>query len=166
MEVRMIRRFLSATLAAALLTMPAFVSPIGAATKKRAAAKTAVTKPKDATGQCEDGSYTRAKTQQGACSSHGGVKTWYGEPAAATEPATSETTSRVPTPKRTTTGTATEPAAVPQTTATPATKAPATTAPAGAAANATAKCKDGTYSYAKHHSGACSHHGGVAEWYK
>lgn len=32
--------------------------------------------------------------------------------------------------------------------------------------NATAKCKDGTYSYAKHHQGACSHHGGVAEWYK
>lgn len=31
---------------------------------------------------------------------------------------------------------------------------------------ATAKCKDGTYSYAKHHQGACSHHGGVAEWYK
>jgi hypothetical protein len=36
------------------------------------------------------------------------------------------------------------------------------TAPEGA----TAKCKDGTYSYAKHHRGACSHHGGVAEWYK
>lgn len=32
--------------------------------------------------------------------------------------------------------------------------------------NATAKCKDGTYSYAKRHQGACSHHGGVAEWYK
>ena len=36
------------------------------------------------------------------------------------------------------------------------------TAPKGA----TAKCKDGTYSFAKHHQGACSHHGGVAEWYK
>lgn len=32
--------------------------------------------------------------------------------------------------------------------------------------SATAKCKDGTYSYAKHHQGACAHHGGVAEWYK
>ena len=31
---------------------------------------------------------------------------------------------------------------------------------------ATAKCKDGTYSFAKTHSGACSRHGGVAEWYK
>jgi hypothetical protein len=25
-------------------------------------------------------------------------------------------------------------------------------------------CKDGTYSHAKGHSGACSRHGGVAEW--
>ncbi len=32
------------------------------------------------------------------------------------------------------------------------------------ARKATAKCKDGTMSYAKHHSGACSRHGGVAEW--
>ena len=31
---------------------------------------------------------------------------------------------------------------------------------------ATAKCKDGTYSFSKHHQGTCSHHGGVAEWYK
>ena len=29
---------------------------------------------------------------------------------------------------------------------------------------ATAKCKDGTSSHAKTHSGACSRHGGVAEW--
>lgn len=29
---------------------------------------------------------------------------------------------------------------------------------------ATAKCNDGTYSFSKHHSGTCSHHGGVAEW--
>jgi hypothetical protein len=28
----------------------------------------------------------------------------------------------------------------------------------------TAKCKDGTFSYAKQHEGACSHHGGVAQW--
>ena len=31
---------------------------------------------------------------------------------------------------------------------------------------ATAKCMDGTFSYAAHHQGACSHHGGVAVWYK
>jgi hypothetical protein len=30
---------------------------------------------------------------------------------------------------------------------------------------ATARCNDGTYSYAAHHQGACSHHGGVAVFY-
>jgi hypothetical protein len=34
----------------------------------------------------------------------------------------------------------------------------------GNAAGATAQCRDGTYSHAVHHSGACSHHGGVAKW--
>ena len=34
------------------------------------------------------------------------------------------------------------------------------------AAGATAKCKDGAYSHAKGHTGACSHHGGVAQWLK
>ena len=29
---------------------------------------------------------------------------------------------------------------------------------------ATAQCRDGTYSYSQHHSGTCSHHGGVARW--
>src|SRR5438552_1946042 len=29
---------------------------------------------------------------------------------------------------------------------------------------ATARCRDGTYSFSKHHSGTCSHHGGVAIW--
>ena len=29
---------------------------------------------------------------------------------------------------------------------------------------ATARCRDGTYSYSQHHQGTCSHHGGVAVW--
>jgi hypothetical protein len=29
---------------------------------------------------------------------------------------------------------------------------------------ATAKCRDGDWSYSKHHSGTCSDHGGVAAW--
>ena len=33
-------------------------------------------------------------------------------------------------------------------------------------AGATAKCKDGSFSMAAHHSGACSHHGGVATFLK
>lgn len=31
---------------------------------------------------------------------------------------------------------------------------------------ATALCNDGTYSYSANHRGTCSHHGGVAVWYK
>jgi len=40
--------------------------------------------------------------------------------------------------------------------------APAAASSAGAPAGATAKCKDGSYSKSKTHSGSCSHHGGVA----
>lgn len=29
---------------------------------------------------------------------------------------------------------------------------------------ATARCRDGTYSFSQHRQGTCSHHGGVAEW--
>ncbi|MGF6886017.1 hypothetical protein ABIA39_007470 [Nocardia sp. GAS34] len=29
---------------------------------------------------------------------------------------------------------------------------------------ATAQCKDGTYSFSRHRTGTCSHHGGVARW--
>jgi len=151
------RRFLSATLAAAVLTIPAFVPTAGAATKKQTPAKAGAKKPKDATGQCEDGSYTRAKTQQGACSSHGGVKTWYGEAAA---PATTSSKAPAATSK------AAPPAGQPAPQTSGETKAPSKAPTGGTPGNATAKCKDGTYSYAKTHSGACSHHGGVAEWYK
>jgi Protein of unknown function (DUF3761) len=37
--------------------------------------------------------------------------------------------------------------------------------PSGPPAGATAKCNDGTYSFSQHHSGTCSHHGGVAVFY-
>lgn len=125
------------------------------------AAKSGGSVPAGATGQCADGSYTRAKTQTGACSRHGGVKTWFAaetsQPSAPTAvtptPAAPSTPKPAPTP-------APKPAPVPS-------PKPATTAaPAGAPAGATARCKDGTYSMSKTHSGACSHHGGVAEWYR
>ncbi|MGO9147952.1 MAG: DUF3761 domain-containing protein [Desulfomonilia bacterium] len=34
----------------------------------------------------------------------------------------------------------------------------------GVPAGACAVCRDGTYSFSMHHSGTCSHHGGVAQW--
>jgi len=40
----------------------------------------------------------------------------------------------------------------------------ATVASAAAPPGATAVCRDGTYSFSQHHSGTCSHHGGVAQW--
>lgn len=42
--------------------------------------------------------------------------------------------------------------------------APALAPASSVAGGATATCKDGTFSHAKVHAGACSHHGGVAKW--
>src|SRR5207249_4995104 len=98
------------------------------------------------TAQCEDGSYSHAKTQQGACSSHGGVKTWYGDSLASTPAAPS---SKTPT--------STSRAARPPRASAPTPVVPPT--------GATAQCEDGTYSRAKTQQGACSSHGGVKTWY-
>src|SRR5438034_4336463 len=117
-----VRRLSSASLMTGVLVLavPAFVTPVDAKTTR---------KPKGATAQCEDGSYSHAKTQQGACSSHGGVKTWYGDSAAASTPA-------APSSK---TATSTSRAARP----------PRASAPAATPPGATAKCNDGTYSSAQ-----------------
>ena len=42
---------------------------------------------------------------------------------------------------------------------------PAHTKTGAAPAGATAKCRDGTYSFSQHHRGTCSHHGGVSSWF-
>ena len=65
------RRIFSASILAAVL---AFGVP--ALAQKPASA------PKDSTAQCKDDTFSKAKTEQGACSSHGGVKTWWGAEAA------------------------------------------------------------------------------------
>jgi hypothetical protein len=36
--------------------------------------------PPEATALCGDGSWSTADKKKGACSSHGGVKTWFGKP--------------------------------------------------------------------------------------
>lgn len=60
------------------------------------------------------------------------------------------------------------PAPAPATHAAPPPPAPpvSTTVAAGPPAGATALCNDGTYSYSTHHRGTCSHHGGVATFYR
>ncbi len=129
--------------------------------KGSAVAKDSGAVPAGSTGQCTDGSYTKAATKTGACSQHGGVKTWFADTAHPSGvPPVSATPKNPPTP--TPGPPASGQAAAPATSG----KAQVTPAPAGTPANATAKCKDNTYSFAKTHSGACSHHGGVAEWYK
>jgi len=100
--------------------------------------------PAGATAKCEDGTYSSAKTSRGACSGHGGVAETLGAPATAAAPAE-----------------AAAPAAPASTD-----EAPMARRPGGAPGAATAKCRDGTFSESKQHSGACSHHGGVAEWYQ
>jgi len=41
---------------------------------------------------------------------------------------------------------------------------PAHTKNGGVPDGATALCRDGSYSFSQHHSGTCSHHGGVEGW--
>ncbi|OEZ54857.1 MULTISPECIES: DUF3761 domain-containing protein [unclassified Duganella] len=42
--------------------------------------------------------------------------------------------------------------------------APAKSVDGKVPAGASAKCRDGSYSFSKSHRGTCSHHGGVADW--
>lgn len=116
----------------------------------------------EATVVCRDG--TTSKGGKGACSGHGGIdrKAAAGGASGAAAPMAAPPTGasspeptapRAPAPARA--GQAPAKAAPDTAPATP-----ANTDPTGAIA----RCKDGTYSHAKVHSGACSRHGGVAEW--
>jgi hypothetical protein len=128
-------------IAQALGRAPAAPAPAPSAAAAPAAGAAAA--PAGATFKCKDGTYSTASTPRGACSRHGGI-------AQALAPAPA----------------APSPAAAP--TAAPGAPAPAAPAPAAATgaapANATALCKDGTYSMSKHRSGTCSRHGGVERW--
>jgi Protein of unknown function (DUF3761) len=93
------------------------------------------------TVRCKDGS-SSPHAGRGACSSHGGMAE-----ATANEDYTAPVT---------------PPAAARRMPPTPAPNlAPAPTGPGG---KPTARCQDGSMSFSSHHSGSCSHHGGVARW--
>src|SRR5262245_31317190 len=112
----------------------------GGVTSGATGSETATKPAKPDTVTCQDG--TTSKPGRGACSHHGGVAE-----TASTPPAAAPQSPRATVP--TTAGAA---------------KSPAEGASAGSPVGATARCKDGTYSHAARHEGACSHHGGVAQW--
>ncbi len=155
---------------------PGQTSPKARSSSARSSSASTTRKPANATAECADGTYSKARTQQGACSSHGGVKTWYGESAAAAPSRASNTSAlsrRSSTPKTTAPvpgpvvgGPESVPPVYPPASRTAPANPSESNRPITAPANATARCKDGTYSYSKQHSGTCSRHGGVAEWYK
>jgi hypothetical protein len=102
-----------------------------------------------ATVTCKDGS--TGKAGKGACSHHGGV-----DKGASSSTAATPAPAPAPAPHRPANDNAAPPPASTQRKA----PAPSTRQPG----QPTAKCKDGSMSYSAHHSGACSHHGGVGQW--
>ena len=116
---------------------------------------------------CTDG--TMSKPGRGACSGHGGVK------GAAVPAATAAPAPKVPaavpatSPARTRSeakSAAPTATAAPKTAAKTAAKASSNRGEDDDPTDAIAQCKDGKYSHAANHRGACSKHGGVAKFLK
>jgi hypothetical protein len=107
---------------------------------------------------CKDG--TSAPGGRGACRGHGGVDK--------TATGTTKSAPAAPAPAPPTAppaASANAPATHKAPAAPTAEKASGTKAATSDAAGALAKCKDGMYWHGTKHSGSCSHHGGVAEWF-
>jgi len=61
------------------LAAPASLAAQKAATKPATKEKNEMRMPKKATARCGDSTWSKAESQQGACSSHGGVAKWFGK---------------------------------------------------------------------------------------
>ena len=130
-----------------------------------------------ATTMCKDGT-TSTAAGKGACSGHGGVdkgtkKAAKADAKASSKVAKADVKADVKADTKMSKSAAKAEKAEDKAASKPAktASAPAATASKTTAVNtdptgATAKCKDGTYSHAATHRGACSRHGGVAEWLK
>jgi hypothetical protein len=128
-----------------------------AATKEAKSAKAAEKRAEKATTvTCSDG--TTSNGGRGACSGHGGIggskSTTAAPPTTPSLPATVPPTA----PSRRPSGA--------KSTAATATHASSKRGEDNDATDAIAQCKDGMYSHAANHRGACSRHGGVAKFLK
>lgn len=117
---------------------------------------------KDTSGPvtCKDGS-TSPHGGRGACSKHGGINKDAAAPAAAAAPTAPAAAPAAPAAAPAKPAAPAAPAAAP---AKPEKPAKGEKSVNGDATGATAKCKDGSFSHSKTHTGTCSRHGGVAEW--
>jgi predicted nucleic acid-binding Zn-ribbon protein len=131
------------------------VDAAATAAAKKAAKKTETAKAAPAAEvTCTDG--TTSKGGRGACSKHGGIK-GAAVPAATAAPTPAAPAAK-PAPKS---SVANAPAA-----AKTETKASTKRGEDNDPTDAIAQCKDGMYSHAANHRGACSKHGGVAKFLK
>jgi len=140
LEVAMIGRARRRLWMSAAATVVVFAAP--------AFAQKPADAPKGATAQCVDGTFSTAKELQGACSAHGGVRLWWGAGSVVAPPPML--------PRKTT--------AAPK--ASSSKKAATTNPNARVPERPTAKCNDGTYSFAKERDKACLRQGGVEDWFK
>src|SRR4051812_29796247 len=172
-----VQRFFVSTSAAAALALGCF-----------AAQPAAQARPDNATARCTDGTYSTVTARRDACEGHGGVQTWYADEKtkAAAKDAKEDTKDAAKSTKRAaknagkdvakgTKGVAKDVAKGTKGVAKDVAKGTKGIAkdvkedvarPSSAPADATGRCKDGTYSTDKTRAAACANHGGVADWYR